>query len=71
MQNLTGQGFGEIDEQVGKIVELHAIRCGNQVFNCHTLDQTVTNLIGKLDENVALVVDCDHLPENGPLLQRY
>ena len=69
LQHLLGDDFRQIRQQVREIVEIHARGCGDEFLGLHALHQAVADLIAQFDENVALIVGCNHFPEQGAFLQ--
>ena len=63
-QDLQGNRFRQIGDQIRKIVDLHAIDCGQQLFRIHVLDQLGADLVIEFDEHIAFDVPIDQLPDD-------
>ncbi len=63
------QRFGKIHDQVGKVVEFHALDGNHEFFSGHAFDQTIADLVRQFDEYVAFDLGADHFPDHGSLAQ--
>ena len=72
-QYFLSERFRQVSDQVGKVIELHAVDGQHEFIGRHALDQAVANLIRQFDQHFALVLRVDHIPDNGsfPEWQRF
>ncbi len=69
LQDILGDGFRQVDEQVGEIVEFHAVHRGDELLGFHFLDEPVADFVSEFNQDIAFIVRVDHLPENSASLQ--
>ena len=70
LQNFLGNRFGKVDQQVGKVVNLHSLGRGNQLCRLHAFNQAIANLIGDLDKDITFDIRIDDFPEHCALFTR-
>ena len=66
-QNFLRERLWQIGDQVGKVVEFHALDGQHEFIGRHTLDQAVANLVRQFDQHITFILRIDHFPDDGPL----
>ena len=62
-QHALVEGLGQVADQVGEVVDLHALGCGDQLLRVHAADQLGAHFLVELDQHVALDLGVDELPD--------
>ena len=70
VQHALVEGFGQVADQVGQVVDLHALGRGDQLLCVHAADQLGAHFLVELDQHVAFDLGVDELPDDLALGRR-
>jgi len=62
-QQLQRERFGQVCDEVGEVVELHAFGDRRQLLRVHALHQLRADVLVQLDEHFAFELGVDHVPD--------
>ena len=60
---LQRHGFGQVADEVGEVVELHALGGGEQLLGLHALDERRADVLVQLDQHFAFELGLDEVPD--------
>ena len=63
-QHALVEGLGQVADQVGQVVDFHALGGRDQLLRVHAADQLGAHLLVELDQHVAFELGIDELPDD-------
>ena len=70
LHELQRDGFGQIADEVGEVVELHVLGRREQFVRVHAFDERLAHVFVELDQHVAFDLGLDEVPDHLALRRR-
>ena len=70
LEDIVDNSFGEVRRQVGDLVGLQLLGRSDQLLQIHAADESLAHRIGSLEQDFAVALRFDEIPDDEPLLQR-
>ena len=70
LHHLLDDARRQVRGDIGELVGLQRFRRGHQLARVHRLDERFAHRIGHLDQDLAVAVGLDQVPDREPLLER-
>ena len=70
LEDIVDNSFGEVRREVGDLVGLQLLGRSDQLLQIHAADESLAHRIGGLEQDFAVALRLDEIPDDEPLLQR-